>query len=234
MMKKPALLGLAAAVFIAAGPVHAMTFISYDGVLSIQAPSDRWKVISDPLYWFAMSDGANVITINHLRNGETLSDPDVAGPSYAAVCQIYASTPNEVFVVRGAALKEEGLEEIMKALGTVKVLKYDTLSAVKEIQSSDAVYSMRAMSIQCHVKADLLNVRSGCSLDDAIIGSLSMGDIVNIISYVTKDGSDYGWCQIDYGGTVGYVGSEFLEVDSASGNAVEDYSYTWKQEGVPD
>ena len=58
-----------------------------DGVLSIEAPSDDWEVMQDPNHWFAMTDGTNTITIEHLSNGENLPAVAVADDTYAAVYQ---------------------------------------------------------------------------------------------------------------------------------------------------
>ena len=74
-----------------------------DGVLSIEAPSDAWEVMVDPNHWFAMTDGMNTITVEHLSNGESLPSIAVADNTYAAVYQAYVSTRNEVFAFKGIA-----------------------------------------------------------------------------------------------------------------------------------
>ena len=58
--------------------VQPTVYETADGVLSIQLPGPDWVVLSDPNYWFAMTDGDDVITISHLSNGEALPAITVA------------------------------------------------------------------------------------------------------------------------------------------------------------
>ena len=99
-------------------------------MLSIQPPGADWIILSDPNYWFVMTDGDDVITITHLSNGEALPAIAVAGSEYAAVCHAYVSTENEVFVIKGCAVSPDSLKDIMMALSTVKILKYNTKLAL--------------------------------------------------------------------------------------------------------
>ena len=103
-----------------------------DGVLSILVPNDQWHVMTDASHWFVISDGENSITIDHLANGETLPASAVVSGDKAALFQAFLSTKNEVFVVMGSAAKQENLDLLTKMIGTVKVLKYDTKTAVKQ------------------------------------------------------------------------------------------------------
>ena len=84
---------------IAAGAVPPTVYQTADGVLSIQAPGADWVALSDPNYWFAITDGDDLITVSHLSNGEALPPVTVADSEYAAVCHAYVSTENEVFVI---------------------------------------------------------------------------------------------------------------------------------------
>ena len=103
-----------------------------DGVLSIAAPSETWEVTADPNYWFAMTDGMNTITIEHLANGESLPAVAVADETYEAVYQAFVSTRNEVFVVKGSAVRAEALESIMRSIGTIKILQFNTKTAINK------------------------------------------------------------------------------------------------------
>lgn len=71
-------------------------------------------------------------------------------------------------------------------------------------------------SMYCHAE-DGVNVRAGYSKDDAIIGVLQYGDLVRITGEVLKDGANYGWYQVDYGGQTAYVSAEFLSVHQPAG-----------------
>ena len=75
------------------------TFVSPDGVLSIQAPTAQWRALSSPGCWFLIGDESSYILIDHLSNGEALPPVSVAGGDHAAVYQAYISNRNEVFTV---------------------------------------------------------------------------------------------------------------------------------------
>ena len=69
---------VAAAALCMAIPAAAepQVFTTSDGVLSIELPDENWKEMADPAKWVSFSDGANLITLEHLSNGEAL--PDIA------------------------------------------------------------------------------------------------------------------------------------------------------------
>ncbi|MFR1710335.1 MAG: SH3 domain-containing protein [Clostridium sp.] len=63
------------------------------------------------------------------------------------------------------------------------------------------------------VNADALNVRSGASTSNSIIGSLSKNAKVQIIS------TSNGWHKIKYNNTTGFVSAEYISMSSNNGNA---------------
>ena len=197
----------------------AATITSSDGVLSIEMPGDEWKEKEDSEYWFEITDGKNSIVIDHLGNGETLPDVKMAGEENEEVCQTFISTKNEVFIVTGLADSREALEDVIKAFGTIKILKYDTKTAVqKETQAAQTRQSgIKEINATYYVTADVLNVRADCSADSEAIGTLNKGDAVTVIGSVTKDGADTGWYQIQYQGKNGYVSSSFLSQTAPAG-----------------
>ena len=182
-----------------------------DGVLSIQLPGPGWVVLSDPNYWFAMTDGDDVITISHLSNGEALPPVTVADSEYTAVCHAYVSTENEVFVIKGCAVSQDSLKDIMLALSTVKILKYDTKVALN-VGSGTAAdqlvvdpYSKVLYSVSKH-----LNVRTDCTTDSRKLGFLTYGQPAVVNGIVRLNGRDYGWYRISYNNRMGYVSAKFL------------------------
>lgn len=197
-----------------------------DGVLSIEAPDYNWQIVNDPNYWFVISDGGNTITISHYSNGEALPSPVVAGNEAAAVYQAYVSTKNEVFVIKGSAIEQEDLETVMRAIGTIKVLKYDTKTAISTEAKADASqFGLREINETYYSTSDHLNVRIGCSTNDTSIGHLTAGEAVTVIGAVTKDGKDFGWYQIKYNGTTAYVSAEYL-TKTAPGSETKTDSFT--------
>ena len=199
------------AMLLASQCVYAETITTPDGVLSIDTPSEAWAQTTDPNYWFVLSDGKNTITVDHLSNGESLPKVDVAGSNYEAVYQAFVSTKNEVFVVKGLAASQEELATMMQTIGTIKVLKYDTKTAVtKETEASASQFGLNAINATYYVTTDELNVRNGCSTDESIVGVLTYGDAVTVNGAVTKDGADFGWFQIQFNGAPAYVSSAFL------------------------
>ena len=181
-----------------------------DGVLSIEAPSDAWEVMVDPNHWFTMTDGADMITIEHLSNGESLPAIAVADATYAAVYQAYVSTRNEVFSVKGCAVKSEDLEAIMKAIGTIKILQFDTKAAINQATAAAPSITITPINKTYYVIGDDVNVRLGCSVDDQSIGTKYYGEEVQVIGSVQKDGADLGWFQISFNNTTAYISAAFL------------------------
>lgn len=192
-------------------PAAAETFTSQDGVFSIELPSESWKEIVDPTKWIALSDGGNVITVEHYSNGEKLPDMSVANSHYVNVYQAVFSTQNEVFIITGSVVDAANIPEIAQSIISAKVLKYDTKLAVgKEDEVKVSEFSIVPMDKTMYVTADWLNVRTGCSTDELTIGGLEGGTAVQVLGSVQRNGSDIGWYQVAYGSGTGYVSSSFL------------------------
>ena len=115
-------------------------------------------------------------------------------------------------MVKGAAVKQEDLPAIMDTIGTIKVLKYDTKTAIQKSQETATAsqFGLNAINAVYYVATDELNVRTGCSVDDHAIGVLYRNEKVTVNGAVTKDGADYGWYQIQYMGGTAYVSASFL------------------------
>lgn len=203
----------AAAVLCMAVPAAAETFTSSDGVLSIDLPNENWKEIEDPTKWIALSDGGNVITIDHLSNGEELPDMTIADDHYVNVYQAVFSTQNEVFIITGSVVDEAVIPEIANTIISAKVLKYDTKLAVKKGEDKKidpSEFSIAAMDKTMYVISNGLNVRAGCSTSDQILGGLAYGTGVKVTGSVQRNGADLGWYQISYESGSGYVSAQFL------------------------
>lgn len=213
-MKKNILLAslAAAVVFSFATPAVAETFTSSDGVLSIELPNDGWKEMSDPTKWIALSDGSNLITIDHLSNGDPLPDIAIADDHYVNVYQATFSTQNEVFIITGYVVDAAKIAEMANTIVSTKVLKYDTKTKKAPATEQAAVsdFSVVATDATKYVASDGLNVRSGCSTSDKIIGAYAYGSSVHVTGVIQKNGQDFGWYQVDYNGGTGYVSSAYL------------------------
>ncbi len=186
--------------------------VTEDGVLSMDLPTPQWQVVPDSSHWFVISDGDDLITIDHLQNGQNLPAPSVADRNYAAVYHTFVSTRNEVFVVKGCAVDQKDLEMIMNAVSTVRILKFDTKTALASpAPQQTSSYTLKPVNDYYYVLADPLNVRETYSTDSNAIGSLELGSRIFVTAMVQKDGKDIGWAQIrlNNGGTA-YVSSKFL------------------------
>ena len=200
----------AAVVVLGAASVGAATLTTTDGVLSMETP-DGWVATNDPNYWFTATDGKDTITIDHLSNGEKLPEVQVANDTYGAVCQTYVSTRNEVFTVKALATETQDLESLMKIISSIKVLKYDTKTAIPTTPAPKvSEFGLRAINANYYCTGSDVNVRSGCSTDEAKLGSLNMGQQVFVNGAVTRNSQDYGWYQISFNGGTGYVNASFL------------------------
>lgn len=213
MIKKTILAAvIAAAALCLTIPAAAepQTYTTGDGVLSIDLPDENWKEMSDPGKWVSFSDGANLITLEHLSNGEDLPDISIADDHYVNVYQAIASTQNEVFIITGSVVDSAKIGDVCNAIMSVKVLKYDTKLAVKkEQQETSADYTIVAMDATMYTTAGV-NVRAGYSTSDTVLGGLAAGSSVHVTGKVQKDGADLGWYQVAYNGASAYISASFL------------------------
>ena len=222
MMKKNLILCTIAAGALLFAPLcaGAETITSEDGVLSIETPDDTWAQTTDPNYWFVISDGKSIITIDHLSNGENLPVVTVANENYTAVAQSFVSTLNEVFVVKGMAAEQKDLEGLLRMMGTIKILKFDTKQAISSAPaSSGSAFGLREINEDYYITANDLRVRTDYSVDAAVIGSLYKGEQVRVLGEVTKDGADYGWCKIMYQGSTAYISDQYLSKTAPASTA---------------
>lgn len=203
------------AAVVAAQPAQPQVFTTEDGVLQVTLPDDSWKQINDQSSWLALSSGTDHIEIDHLSNGDQLPAMEIAGDAIAEVYQVIYSTKNEVFVLTGTVEDAHNMDEVRGIIDSFKVLKYDTKQAEQPKQPeqpADPVYDIRPIGQNMYCTSDSgVHVRSGYSTDDSIIGGVSYGEQVYVNGMVTKDGQDYGWLQIAYNNSVGYVWGEFFD-----------------------
>ena len=225
MFKKALAVSIAAvAVLVTALPASAATFTSTDGILSIELPNDNWTQIQDPAKWIALSDGANLITIEHFSNGEKLPDIPVADSHYINTLSAAFSTPNEVFVANGFVTDSLVMDQVNKALLSIEILKYGTKQAVADnsaVSASEFSIAPADMTKYVKVNAGTLSVRNGFSVDSTLIGSLANGATVKITGVVQRNGSDYGWYQIAYNNGSGFVSADYLSDAPTAGAAAQ-------------
>ena len=210
MKLRTMLLACAGAMLLAIPAVQAQTFTTADGVLSIETPNDSWIQTADPTYWFVISDGKNSIAIDHLSNGESVPNVSIANDNYPEIFQAFVSTKDEIFVVKALASEPGNLQSLMEAVGTVKVLRFGTKSAITTPAPQVSEFALRPIDATYYVNVDKLNVRSSCSTDSTKLGTVSYGDAIQVIGAGTQNGADFGWYQIQYNGTNAYVSAGFL------------------------
>ncbi len=198
----------AGAVFCMAGAASAATFTAANGVLSIELPNESWTEITDPTRWIALSDGGNLITVDHYSNGEKLPEIQVADAHYVNVYETAFSTQNEVFLITGCVVDAAKIPEVRTAVMSAQILQYDTKLAVQADTAGDI--TIAPMSGTMYAASSGINVRSGYSTNDQIIGTLSSGTAVTVTGKVQKGGADLGWYQISYNSGTGYVAAQFL------------------------
>ena len=197
--------------------VRAVTFMTDDGVVSIEAPDPEdedtavWKQTVDPNHWFTISDGKSTITIVHLSNGENLPQLQIADDDCETVFQTFASTTNEIFVLKASSPEEKNLDDLMQNAGTMRILKYETKTALTNRETAaESEYGIRNISAVYYVTADELNVRSFYSTDSEVLGVLRRGEEVKVTGAVQRNGADYGWYRIFWEGKDAYVSAGFL------------------------
>ncbi|MBQ2627233.1 MAG: hypothetical protein IJG17_05555 [Eubacterium sp.] len=111
-------------------------FVSEDGIVSIELPDESWKEVQDPNQWIVLSDGENEITLRHFSNGAGLPGIVTADDHYKKTLTSALSTKNEVFIATGLVANEDETDEINESLQSIKILKYDTKTAVKKEEPS--------------------------------------------------------------------------------------------------
>ena len=209
------LLGLAVPVMAE----EAEPYTDPDGILTIELPDENWKEIQDPSKWLVFSDGANMITIDHYSNGEKLPEFEVADEHYVNTLMAAYSTQNEVFICSGYLKDEKAMEAVNKAMFSIKIKKYDTKKAVgNNVSTGEFKIEPRDMTMYVNV-ADSLTVRNGFSIDSKMIGSLANGTAVHVTGVVQRGGKDYGWYQISYNNSTGYVSADYLVADPPADGA---------------
>ena len=114
------------------------TFVSEDGVLSIDLPDNTWAEIQDPTSWIVLSNGADQITIDHFSNGDVLPAIATADSRFVNTLTAAYSTQNEVFVAKGFVTAPEKQEAVNASLLSIKILKYDTKQAVASTPANQA------------------------------------------------------------------------------------------------
>ena len=246
---RKALIGAAAAGAVAAlmaAPVAAepQTYTSSDGILSIELPDESWKEMTDPANWIVLSDGSNTVTISHFANGEDLPERQIADDHYVNVYEGMFSSKNEVFLVTGALTDASKSQEVADMISSVKILKYDTKTAVKKETASASEFTITAADETMYSTASDLCVRTGCSTSETVIGTLGYGESVKVTGHVLRNGEDYGWVQVSYNGTTGYAYAGFLsstqpqaaqQETSTNGDPVEmvqcEYCGQWLESG---
>ena len=220
---------LAAVAEEAAAPEEGV-FVTYDSVLSIQALNEYWVTYEDPNYWFAMTDGDDFITISHLSNGEALPSVAVANEEFSAVYHAFVSTDNEIFIVRGCAVEQEGLKDIMQAISTIRILKFNTRQAVRPVTPA-VEFEVKPYYTVLYSTNRHLNIRSSWSVDSSRLGYLSFGEPVDVTGIVRLNGRNYGWYQVSFNGRSAYVSAEYLSAKNPNTDPLE---YDTKDPGVAD
>jgi len=188
------------------------TFTTEDGVLSIQVPQDEgnWMVIDDPNSWFALSDGKDLIAVDHVAAGDQVPQVELANEHYEEIFQMFYSTQNEVFVVTGRVADKNDAQHVRDAVQSFKVLKYGEVQMKEAAPAPQPVYAVRDINeIRYCTERDGVNVRSGYTTDDPILGGFHYGDQVAVTGVVTKDGADTGWIRVNYNGQTGYTVAQF-------------------------
>ena len=113
-------------------PAAAVPFTSVDGVISINLPNGNWSEIEDPDHWISLSNGSDLITIQHYANGEKMPEIPAAASPYVRTLSASVSTENEVFVAFAYLTDANATYDIYEALASLRILQYDTKTATAE------------------------------------------------------------------------------------------------------
>lgn len=185
-------LGVAAGMaLICAAGVSAATITSADGVLSIDTPADNWTKRDDPASLLTITDGQNSISINHLSNGEALPVMTVADESHPDVYMALISNKNEVFSVKGLAGQNSDLQTLIQTIGTIKILKFDTKTAVKPVADSAKQQNQQTQQNQQSQQQSGANVTPAPAAEDGDSIHLYAEDGSEVTVYFDKNTNQY-------------------------------------------
>ena len=119
-------------------PAAAVPFTSVDGVISINLPNGNWTEIEDPDHWISLSNGSDLITIQHYANGEKMPEIPAAASPYVRTLSASVSTENEVFVAFAYLTDPNATYDIYEALASLRILQYDTKTAAAPTEDTES------------------------------------------------------------------------------------------------
>ncbi|MEG0854849.1 MAG: SH3 domain-containing protein [Terrisporobacter sp.] len=135
-----------------------------------------------------------------LHTGMSTSFADVEYRTITADAVNFRSGPSTNYSSLGKLNKGDKVKYISESGSWIKVKYNNTTGYVYGSYVSEAIQSTDTK----YVSATSLNFRSGASTSSSIIGSLSKGTKVEVLS------ESNGWSKIKYNGQIGYVSSKYL------------------------
>ncbi|WP_434797186.1 SH3 domain-containing protein [Terrisporobacter vanillatitrophus] len=126
----------------------------------------------------------------------------------------FRSGPSTSYSVLGTLSSGTKIEVISTSNGWSKI-KYDNQTGYVSSQYLSSSAPESSSTTIKYVNTSTLNVRSGASTSYSVLGTLSSGTKIEVIS--TSD----GWSKIKYNSQTGYVSSQYL-----SSNAPDDFTST--------
>ena len=115
----------------------------------------------------------------------------------------FRSGPSTSYSVIGKLSSGDKVEVISTSNGWSKI-KYNGQTGYVSSKYLSSSVPESSTTATKYVNASSLNVRSGPSTNNSVIGKLSSGDKVEVIS------TSNGWSKIKYNGQTGYVSSKYL------------------------
>ena len=212
-------------------PLKGPTLMTEDGVLSIQVPDASWSAVEDPNWWFVLSDGTNVIVLDHQSRKEAFPAPAAADADYQGVFQSYLSTESELFIISAWAVSRDDLEPLIRAVGTIRILKYDTPVSAAPAPVTEDRFGLRTIGAEYYSLSEHLNVRTECSTSSARLGYLTYGEPVWVEGAVTLNERDYGWFRVQYKGQTAYISARFLSPVALTADAPADWFFVYGEDG---
>ena len=193
-------------------------YTTEDGVLSITTPGVAWKAVEDAGCWFVLSDGNDLITIDHLNPGDSLPETVTKDANYEAVCHMIITARSDTFAVDGCAVDTEALEDVLSSIGTIRILEFNKKLQTEDETAEEPVYGEREINQDYYVISDKLSARESYTYKSRYAGLYSKSDKIRVLARVTKDGEDYGWYRVNYKNMDAYVPTAFVSETKPSLN----------------
>ena len=175
-------------------------------ILGSLSKGTKVEVISTTNGWSKINYNGSIgyVSSQYLSSSSTSTDTSTTTKYVTATSLNVRSGAGTSYSILGSLSKGTKVEVISTTNGWSKINYNGSTGYVSSQYLSSSSTSTDTSTTTKYVTATSLNVRSGAGTSYSILGSLSKGTKVEVISTTN------GWSKINYNGSTGYVSSQYL------------------------